>query len=78
MDWSRIHFFKKQNECTTNPSRLVVNVTLGLGRAMSNLTLEFYTIITSMEHVDNQGSPYHRCCATMFKGMCLEHVAQLK
>jgi hypothetical protein len=49
-----------------------------VGRAMSNLTLEFYTIITSMEHVDSQGSPYHRCCATIFKGMCLEHAPQLK
>jgi hypothetical protein len=30
-----------------------------------------------MEHVDNQGAPYHNYRATMFKGMHLEYVPRL-
>jgi hypothetical protein len=37
--------YEKQNECTMNPSRLVVNVPLKLRRAMLHLTLDFYIII---------------------------------
>jgi len=30
-----------------------------------------------MEHVDNQGAPYQKRWATMFKGMCMEYVPRL-
>ncbi len=36
---------RRTNKHTTNPSRLVINVPLGLGKVVLHLTLDFYTII---------------------------------
>ncbi len=58
-----------RNKHTKNPSKLVINVALGLG----TWPWTYYY----MEHVGNQGAPCHNYRATMFKGMRLEYVPRL-
>jgi hypothetical protein len=59
-----------------NPSRLVINVDLGMGRnyVAPNLGLLHYYC---MEHVDSQGVPYHEHWVTMFKCMHMGYAPQL-